>query len=217
MPEIRNPDGSIHSTSRNLRGIRAHVGKHLIRVMSIDAIGERGHEGKLLILFDDGKSYETNFASFEVLREFVSGWKNCYGAPIRVNGRDHGTLDARTLHPVNLLDEFTTAYVEAALWSSMTDAGYPIDRDHGREDIATPTLLEMIRDCRRFQRENANDIEGNHSQAGHDFWLTRNRHGAGFWDGDWADEVGERLTTAAHAYGEYHLSTNRGRVYGSAG
>lgn len=23
--------------------------------------------------------------------------------------------------------------------------------------------------------------------AGHDLWLTRNGHGAGFWDGDWRD------------------------------
>ena len=25
--------------------------------------------------------------------------------------------------------------------------------------------------------------------AGHDFWLTRNGHGAGFWDGDWIAPV----------------------------
>ena len=37
--------------------------------------------------------------------------------------------------------------------------------------------------------------------AGHDFALTRNHHGAGFWDRGYGD-VGNWLTFAAHAYGE---------------
>ena len=36
--------------------------------------------------------------------------------------------------------------------------------------------------------------------AGHDFWLTRNGHGAGFWDGDWTLH-GDALTTASEAAG----------------
>jgi hypothetical protein len=38
--------------------------------------------------------------------------------------------------------------------------------------------------------------------AGHDFWLTRNGHGAGFWDGDWPEPLATVLTDAAHAFGE---------------
>ena len=38
------------------------------------------------------------------------------------------------------------------------------------------------------------------ASVGVNFHLTRNRHGAGFWDGDWG-ELGDRLTEAAHAYG----------------
>jgi len=37
-------------------------------------------------------------------------------------------------------------------------------------------------------------------QVVYDFWLTRNRHGAGFWDGDY--ENGEVLTDIAHSFGE---------------
>jgi hypothetical protein len=33
---------------------------------------------------------------------------------------------------------------------------------------------------------------------GHDFWLTRNRHGAGFWDGDY--ENGDAITEIVHKY-----------------
>lgn len=45
--------------------------------------------------------------------------------------------------------------------------------------------------------------------TGHDFYLTRNRHGAGFWDrysGDSPEaRAGDRLTSAAHVYGESEL------------
>jgi hypothetical protein len=104
------------------------------------------------------------------------------------------------------LDTFTTAYVECALWSSTTDDGTPLDDEHGPEDIARHTLKRMIRDCRAFQNANANDIESDRGRAGHDFWLTRNRHGAGFWDRSrWPDDAGARLTDAAHAFGECDL------------
>jgi hypothetical protein len=39
------------------------------------------------------------------------------------------------------------------------------------------------------------------AQIGHDFWLTRNRHGAGFWDRG-LGERGQYLTDASHPYGE---------------
>lgn len=38
--------------------------------------------------------------------------------------------------------------------------------------------------------------------AAHDFVLTRNHHGAGFWDGDWHEPWGDRLTTLAHSFGQ---------------
>lgn len=39
------------------------------------------------------------------------------------------------------------------------------------------------------------------NSEGHDFWLTRAGHGAGFWDGDLPEELGERLTQASKAAG----------------
>jgi hypothetical protein len=36
--------------------------------------------------------------------------------------------------------------------------------------------------------------------AAHDFILTRNHHGAGFWDGDWHAPWGEKLTALAHSF-----------------
>lgn len=43
-------------------------------------------------------------------------------------------------------------------------------------------------------------LDGIESYAGHDFWLTRVGHGAGFWDRGLGD-LGERLTDASKAYG----------------
>ena len=41
--------------------------------------------------------------------------------------------------------------------------------------------------------------------APHDFYLTRNRHGAGFWDGDWEDNIGQKLTEICHEMKECQL------------
>ena len=39
-------------------------------------------------------------------------------------------------------------------------------------------------------------------EVGHDLWLTRQHHGAGYWDGDYREDHGETLTAYAQALGE---------------
>ena len=46
------------------------------------------------------------------------------------------------------------------------------------------------------------DKAGDDEQNGHDFWLTRRRHGAGFWDRGYGDSVGEILTKIAQMFPE---------------
>ena len=102
------------------------------------------------------------------------------------------------------MDKFTTAYIEASLWSSADNSdkgGRPLDDNYSVKDIAPETLESIVQDCKAFQESHADDIGGDLEQAGHDFALTRNRHGAGFWDGDWDDDVGARLTEASHGFG----------------
>lgn len=41
-------------------------------------------------------------------------------------------------------------------------------------------------------------------QVGHDFYLTRNCHGAGFWDRG-NGKMGDELTELAHPYGGFEL------------
>lgn len=101
-----------------------------------------------------------------------------------------------------LIDKFTTAYATCALWSSTDDNEEPLDNNYNIDDISPTTLTQMIADCADFQTANAgllDHVDVSLEQAGHDFWLTRNRHGAGFWDRG-LGVIGGQLTKAAHAY-----------------
>ena len=116
------------------------------------------------------------------------------------------------------MDQFTEAYIEAALWSTNDDDGDPLDDNYSLFDIDADTLAAMVADCKRFQVENADDIatwEGRDTpeeMAGYDFWLSRNGHGAGFFDGGWSD-AGDRLQESSEAFGEFNLYVNGGKIY----
>lgn len=116
----------------------------------------------------------------------------------------------RTINGI-ALDTFTEHYAICALWSSTDDSndqgGQPLDANYGLDDITAETLQRMAADCADFQKACAQllDESGQSAeQSGHDFWLTRNRHGAGFWDRG-LGKVGKDLTDMAHPYGECNL------------
>lgn len=82
---------------------------------------------------------------------------------------------------------------------------------HWERDALQPdTLARLIEDATGFFTCNIRDLV-RHQQAltswsdwhsvGIDFHLTRNHHGAGFWDRG-TGAAGERLTANAHPYGE---------------
>lgn len=120
------------------------------------------------------------------------------------------------------LDDFTTAYLEAALWSSTDEDGRPLDDEYDISDFAPEAIRSAAEDCTDFQEANEDDLDeiaeqfgASDAQNGHDFWLTRNRHGAGFWDRGYG-AAGRRLTDAAHVYGSVDLYVgDDGQVYSS--
>jgi hypothetical protein len=124
--------------------------------------------------------------------------------------------------PTPRMDEFTQQYFETALWSSSDNSddsgGEPLDANHSISDIDPKTRDRMIEDCAEFQKDFGHLIDaggGDYGQAGHDFWLTRNGHGAGFWDGDWPEPQAEELTEASKDFGEYNLYVgDDGVIYG---
>jgi hypothetical protein len=109
-----------------------------------------------------------------------------------------------------LEDDFFKAYCDCALWASYDyDADGNVDEcldaQFSASDIDAQSLAKMYADCADFRKANRDDLSGiDADSAGHDFWLTRNHHGAGFWDRD-LGEIGKRLTDAAHVYGESDL------------
>ncbi len=106
------------------------------------------------------------------------------------------------------LDAFTTAYLTAALFTEDPNPGQGEYSEHGEwtiDNIDPESLEEVIAECGYFQHVNQVDIDGNVSHAGRDFWYTRNGHGCGFWDGDWPEDIGERLTREAAKAGSRSL------------
>lgn len=110
------------------------------------------------------------------------------------------------------LDTFTQAYITCALWSSI-DNDVPLDSNHDGSDIHSESLAHMAKDCDDFRILAAEDLARAYAQrkvpysdeqAGHDFWLNRNHHGAGFWDRG-LGRLGDRLSDAAHSYGDSDL------------
>ena len=84
-------------------------------------------------------------------------------------------------------------YLITALWSSTDDNSEPLDSNYSIEDIDQDTINQAETDLSVFLKLSDKLTQGHKvSQVAHDFWLTRNGHGAGFWDGDY--EHGEELT-----------------------
>lgn len=132
------------------------------------------------------------------------------------------------------LDTFTRQYIETALWSSTDDCDEPLDANFGVEDFAPEALAKIKEDCADFQQSFGHFVDADLSRAGHDFWLTRNHHGAGFWDGNWQEAysrpdddtddfhpttgsyptVGAYLTAMSHPYGECTICVgDDGKLY----
>lgn len=106
------------------------------------------------------------------------------------------------------IDAALTAYLTTALWSeqdydengeslgSLDALGFTVD------NIDADSLDAQTEEVKGFLTTVWADVHAlDAGKVGHDFLLTRNRHGAGFWDGGYADGVGTRLTDAAHGYG----------------
>lgn len=104
------------------------------------------------------------------------------------------------------------SYLETALWSSTDDEGNPLDRKYAIIDISNESKEQAKKDLEQFFRVAEKAIgeeawaELDDTQVAHDFWLTRNGHGAGFWDGDYEKSVGEILTKLSKKFGEKNLS-----------
>ena len=114
------------------------------------------------------------------------------------------------------LQSFTAAYCDALFWSEVDhDSSEPMDKNYGVSNLAPEARTEIVEQCRAFYEQNTGLFDDD-SQAGHDFALTRNRHGAGFWGRPemYGAENSKLLTSGAHDAKEQHLYVgDDGQVY----
>lgn len=105
-------------------------------------------------------------------------------------------------------------YITTALWASLDDDGTALDESYGPEDLHPDTIVAMRADVVDFldvidqegltEAMEASRTWADPAQVGHDFWLTRNHHGAGFWDRGEGD-LGTALTKWAQVPGSADL------------
>lgn len=126
-------------------------------------------------------------------------------------------------------DEFLQGYLDAFFWAEMdysdeNTGGDPLEDNYSPDDLAPEALAAIREDCIQFFDTNYSALEYAATEAhstrqtlasledttdetrpwdhlGHDFYLTRNGHGAGFWDRG-RDEVWRALTEASKRFGE---------------
>ena len=112
---------------------------------------------------------------------------------------------------IESLSPMVRGYLECAEWCGIAD-----EREQqafvefvGRARWSERALAEAVRVCESF-KATAGELlaEWSDAQAGHDLWLTRNGHGAGFWDRGW--NWGSLLSTIAHGYGECNVWFDEG-------
>lgn len=110
-------------------------------------------------------------------------------------------------------------YLLAALWTGLCyesesdDNPEPLDSWAEPDDVPADVREEMLADLEAFSvlveetRPEAFDIV-EPGQMAHDFHLTRNGHGAGFWDRG-LGELGETLSDLARSFGTAELEGHR--------
>lgn len=104
-------------------------------------------------------------------------------------------------------EDFVRGYIECLIWQSTDFDGEPLDSiGYTIDDISEKDRNAIDSEIADFLSGLAGDILASLSptysaeMAGSDFCLSRNRHGAGFWDRG-LGEAGDRLHALAVAYG----------------
>lgn len=117
-------------------------------------------------------------------------------------------------------------YLVTGLWASSDESddsgGEPLDTNYDIDDIAEDSQQAAAADCKKFRDQVKaaglmdayleaydNDEKNAYEMMGHNFWLTRNGHGAGFWDATELsyrdDDLGKKLSDIADKFGESYM------------
>ncbi len=135
-----------------------------------------------------------------------------------VNGKPRTKRKQATMTTKSDFPEFFQSYLHTALWSSTISEdsdgepgerdGEPFDKHFSTDDFSAEALETLRAHAFSFwsrmwyylnYEESKRGEKPEASQAGHDFWLTQNGHGAGFWDG-YYPTYGDTFTKLAKCY-----------------
>ena len=132
----------------------------------------------------------------------------------KMKGLQNRVQDMRKQEEVKASEEEVNkafkAYAQAALFTGTDEDGKALDTRFTIYDIHPDSQRHMRLDIRAFLRsvkEHYPSVDFDSDDLAHNFWLTRNREGSGFWDGNWPDG-GKKLTELAHRFQEIALIEN---------
>ena len=94
--------------------------------------------------------------------------------------------------------EILKGYLTAALWTNEELDEYTINQ------ISESSIISAKEDIKNFLdklEEGGLLLNLNAESIGHNFWLTRNGHGAGFWDKN-LGELGDKVSEICKEFGE---------------
>jgi hypothetical protein len=110
-----------------------------------------------------------------------------------------------------------TDYLKCALWSSTNCDDDPLDCYFDVRDFATEAIGSANDDLNEFWEQAKPYIKEDvqERQVAHDFWLTRNGHGSGFWDRPeiYGEANAEKLTEIAKTFGEKYVYVHNDYLY----
>jgi hypothetical protein len=136
---------------------------------------------------------------------------------------------------MSYVDTMVDGYVAALLWAGLDwslvtedgkgeDNPIPLDENYDSDDISDEAMDTIRQECEEFYETHALILdwittrgpEGcrfyGPEQAGIDFYLTRNGHGAGFWDRG-LGILGDILSAGSKPYGETNEYPHEGKIY----
>jgi hypothetical protein len=102
-------------------------------------------------------------------------------------------------------DKILNGYLEALLWAE-SDGEDPLDKNYSTADLSSELVEKSKKDIEKFvaavKKDGVDLSQYDPEQIGHDLLLTRNGHGAGFWDGDYEEPDESFFDKAAKELGE---------------
>lgn len=124
------------------------------------------------------------------------------------------------------MDDFVKGYAKAMLFTAPEDDdGKQLDSEYDWTDFSAESLKKMTDDCTTFRDKSGvewtmlmkqplpADVGCSAEEyAGHNFALTRNHHGTGFWDRGYPKKLANALTKLSQAFGESNVYEQDGAL-----